>query len=112
MIRAAIESKQPEVIGDGKGVWGHVHIADLVELYEIITAKVLTEEDLPSGEQGIYFSENGHHSWREVAQGLGDALWTRGITDTEQIKSISLDDAAKKWAGGDEVLAELGFASK
>ena len=29
MIRAALKTKQAEVIGDGKGVWDHVHVEDL-----------------------------------------------------------------------------------
>jgi len=40
----------------------HIYIADLVDLYKIITAKILAGEDLPSGEKGFYFSETSHHS--------------------------------------------------
>lgn len=111
MIRAALKTKQAEVIGDGRGEWDHVHIDDLAELYEIILAKILAGEEIPSGEHGFYFSENGRHSWREVAQGVGDALLTNGA-GSEEVKSVSLEEGAEKWTGGDQSMAELGMASK
>ncbi len=112
LIRAALTTKRAEVIGHGKGNWDHVHISDLAKLYEIIVQKLLTGEHLPSGEQGIYFSANGHHTWLEVAHGLADALFTLGVSSTEEVKSISLEEAAERWTGGDTLYAELGFASK
>ena len=102
-------------MGNGKGVWGHVHIADLVELYEIIVERVLAGGTLPSGEHGFYFSENEHHTWLDIAQGIGDALAAEGVTQTAQVKSLSLEEAANKWArwaGADQALTELSFASK
>ena len=112
MIKAAFKTKQVEVIGSGKASWDHVHVVDLAKLYEIVVQKLLAGEDLPSGEKGIYFSEKGHHTWLEVAEGLANALFTLGVSKTEEVKSISLEEAAEKWAGGDTLLAELGFASK
>ena len=112
MIRAALTTKQAEVIGNGKGIWDHVHIGDLANLYETVVQKLLTGKDLPNGEKGIYFSANGHHTWLEVAQGLANALFTLGVSNTEEVKSISLEAAAEKWTGGDTLYAELGYASK
>ena len=48
----------------------------------------------------------------ELANGLADALFTLGVCTTDEVRSISLEEAAEKWAGGDTLLAELGFASK
>ena len=112
MIEAAFKTKQVEVIGSGKASWDHVHVVDLAKLYEIVVQKLLAGEDLPSGERGIYFSANGHHTWLEVAEGLADALFTLGVSKTEEVKSISLEEAAEKWVGGDTLVAELAFASK
>lgn len=112
MIRSAIKAQQVEIIADGKGTWDDVHVEDLAMLYEIFVVKILDGEELTSGERGIYFSENGSHTWRELAEGLADALFTLRVSETEKVKSISLDEAAHKWAGGDKLLAELGFASK
>lgn len=112
MIKAALKTKQAEVIGQGKASWDNVHIGDVANLYEILVQKLLAGEDLPSGEKGIYFSANGRHTWLELAQGLGDALFTLGVSKTEEVKSIGLEEAAGRWTGGDTLLAELGFASK
>ena len=54
MIRAAVKSKWTEVIGEGRGVFGHVHAEDLAKLYEMLVMKVLAEEELVSGERGEY----------------------------------------------------------
>ncbi|KAF6219651.1 hypothetical protein HO133_004120 [Letharia lupina] len=111
MIQAALKTQQAEVVGSGKASWDHVHVGDLANLYEIVVQKLLAGEDLPNGEKGIYFSANGHHTWLELSQGLADALFTLGISKTEEVKSINLEEAAERWAGGDTLLAELGFAS-
>lgn len=112
MIRAAIKAKQVEVIADGKGACDHVHVEDVAMLYENSVVRILDGEELASGERGIYFSENGNHTWRELAEGLAGALLKAGMCPTDEVKSISLDEAAHKWAGGSELLAELAFASK
>ena len=112
MIKAALKTKQAEVIADGKASWNHVHVGDLAKLYEAVVQKLLAGEDLPSGEKGIYFSANGRFTWLEVSQGIADALFTLGISKTEKVKSISLEEAAERLAGGNALLAELAFASK
>ena len=52
MLRAAVERKQAEEIDDGRGVWGHVHVDDLVELYEILLAEIVQGTILNSGTDG------------------------------------------------------------
>ncbi len=111
-IRSTLSSGQAIVIGEGKGVWDHVHIADLAKLYELAVAKTLARDsDVPFGKRGIIFSENGQHSWMEVAQGVADAAYELGKIKTNKVKSVSVAEGAKALAGGDELLAELGFAS-
>ena len=112
MIRAAIKVQQVEVIGDGAGIWDHVHVEDLAMLYEILVVKILAEEELSNGKNGIYFSESGKHMWWEVAEGIADAMHAHMFLKTEEVKSISLEEGAERWTGGDLQLAELGFASK
>lgn len=112
MIRTALKTKQAEVIGDGMGEWDHVHIDDLVSLYELIVAKIVAGEEIPSGEQGFYFSENGRHCWRDLAQGVGDALLATGRIGKAEVQSINLEEGAERWTGGDGLFAELAYASK
>ena len=111
-IRSTLSSGQAVVIGEGKGVWDHVHIADLAKLYELVLAKMLAGgEDLPFGKKGIIFSENGQHTWMELAKGVADAAFELGKIKTNEVRSVSIPEGAKMLSGGDELLAELGFAS-
>ncbi|KAI9821020.1 MAG: hypothetical protein M1827_003753 [Pycnora praestabilis] len=115
MIRAALKNGHASVIGEGKGQWDHVHVEDLAVLYELMLSTILKggKQKLPNGEQGIYFSANGTYTWKDVSEGVAAAC-TELAPDrvsTKEVKSMSLKEGAKMWAGGDELLAELGFAS-
>lgn len=111
-IRAAIKAGQAEVIGDGKGVWDFVHVEDLANLYAILLKRVLAGQEIPSGEKGLLFSSSGRYSWLEAAQAIGKALFELGAIKTQEVRSVGVEEAAVKWAGGDVLVAELGFASK
>lgn len=110
-IRAALKAGTSEVIGEGEGTWDHVSISDLVLLYELVLVKVLTGEEIPSGEKGIYFSANGRFTWKEMSRRIADAGFSLGVLRSDEVRSIDLDEAATEWAGGSKQVAELGFAS-
>ncbi|TVY45303.1 Uncharacterized protein LOCC1_G003149 [Lachnellula occidentalis] len=111
LLRTAIQAGYSAMVGDGKGVWDYVHVADLARLYELLLNKVLKGEELPSGEKGILFSATGSYSWAELANGIGSALAELGAIKTSEVKSISLSEAAGKWWEGEETIVELCFAS-
>ncbi|KFX88056.1 hypothetical protein V490_07867 [Pseudogymnoascus sp. VKM F-3557] len=111
LIRTAIKKGQAVVLGDGVGVWDTVHIADLAPLYKLLLAKVLAGEKIPSGKEEIYFLETGDYSGKQLAQGLADELYKQGLIKTNEVKSISLQEGADLWSGGNKQYAELGFAS-
>ncbi|OBT64207.1 hypothetical protein VE03_06898 [Pseudogymnoascus sp. 23342-1-I1] len=111
LIRTFIKLGHGVVMGDGAGVWDNVHVADLAPLYELLLAKALAGEKIPSGKRGIYFSETGDHSWKELSQGLADELHKQGVLKTNEVKSISLQEGADLWSGGEKQYAELGFGS-
>ncbi|KAF2964889.1 hypothetical protein GQX73_g8712 [Xylaria multiplex] len=111
-IKSAIQEGRAEYIGDGEGVWNFVHILDLVELYKLVLIDwVQQKRTVPVGEQGIIFSATGSVSWKEVAQGIGKAGAEIGQLQDGEAKSIGLKEAAQKWAGGNEQLCELAWAS-
>lgn len=111
-MKAAVASGRAEYVGDGKGVWDFVHIADLVQLYEIVLLdRIQGQRTVPVGEEGFLFSGTGTFAWKDVAQGIAKAGVELGqLADTET-KSISLEEAAGKWVQGNTQLCELGFAS-
>lgn len=116
IIKRALLSGQTPVLGTGSEGWDHVHIADLADLYELLLTKLLAGEDLPNGEQGIYFSENGHHTWRSVSEGVAKAGVKLGALKTADVKELSLEE----WGAGSSSAVmpanlqttELGFASR
>lgn len=48
----------------------------------MLLRKVTSAEGAPSGRSGYYFAEAGALTWREVAQGIADVLYSRGQLDS------------------------------
>ncbi|GAB1197795.1 hypothetical protein APSETT444_007098 [Aspergillus pseudonomiae] len=111
LIRRALQYGHAVVIGDGQAEWDHVHIADLVTLFELVLVKVLKGEDVPYGAQGLLFAETGRHTWMDVSRGIAAAGSELGLLATDEVRSVSLPEAAAWAANGSEQVRELGFAS-
>lgn len=111
-MKGALEEGRAEYVGDGKGVWDFVHILDLAQLYEIVLLDwVEGRRKAPVGEEGIMFSGTGTFTWKEVAERIAKAGLEMGKLRDAETRSVSLEEAARKWVGGDEQLCELGYAS-
>ncbi|KAJ5803702.1 NAD dependent epimerase/dehydratase family protein [Penicillium psychrosexuale] len=110
LIRAAQRGGFTPVIGKGDAEWDHVHIEDLAGLYELILARILNGDDLPSGARGVYFNETGHHSWREVSERIAKAGKETGFLVSEEIREIGLEEGGRVLQKPLDVV-ELGFAS-
>lgn len=112
MVRGALKAKSAEVVADGSQHWGNIHVTDLANLYELLIGKILDGEPVPSGERGIYFTVSGEHQWKDIASGIAIVGHALGVLPSADIKSISLEDAAAKWMGGNSAYTETVFASK
>lgn len=112
IIRTAIQKGHVDVVGDGHGAWDAVHIQDLASLYELLLRKVRAGEDVPSGKQGIFFSETGDYTWMQLAEGLAAEMHRQGVVKTAEVRRLNLGEAAVQWGNGSALYAELGFASK
>ncbi|KAI9045670.1 NAD-dependent epimerase/dehydratase [Aspergillus affinis] len=111
LVREAIKRKQAIVIGNGNGIWNHVHILDLAPLYTLILEGILAgRQGPPHGRKGIFFAETGEHTWLDVSRGISDACFTRGLSSTREVIKIDLAEAAPI-VGGSEDLAEIVLAS-
>ncbi|KAF5865541.1 hypothetical protein ETB97_003385 [Aspergillus alliaceus] len=112
LARRALHYGHAVVIGDGQGEWDHVHIADLVALFELVLEKVLAgADDVPYGARGLLFAETGRHSWMDVSHGIAAAGFEIGLLKTDQVQSVSLSEAASWAPNGSAQVRELGFAS-
>ncbi|KAI1753625.1 NAD dependent epimerase/dehydratase family protein-like protein [Xylaria castorea] len=118
-IATALDHGRAVVIGDGEGVWDHVHVRDLAALYEILALRVLEErgEALPRGKKGIVFASAGRHSWGDVARGVARTCHEAGALPDSKVDSLGLAEATRRFAesylgdAADETLVEMGLAS-
>lgn len=73
-----------------------VHIADLVELYALLTTKILQKESIPSGEHGYYFAFSHRSPWWAVLERIAAALHARGLIADASVKVWPDYDVAAK----------------
>jgi nucleoside-diphosphate-sugar epimerase len=116
LIRGAIGHGRAIVVGDGHGVWDHVHIVDLAELYTIIALRMLEgREGVPIGKRGIIFSGNGRHAWKDVSQKVADVLVDEVQIESREVESVSLSEGTQLLKVldfvSDEAMIELGLCS-
>lgn len=110
IMRAAKRQGFTTVIGEGKGQWDHVHMEDLAKLYELVLSRILKGDELPSNRKGIYFSETGNHTWREVSERIAKTGKEAGFLSSDEVREQTLENSAKAIEKTLHV-ADLGFAS-
>ncbi|KAI9648297.1 hypothetical protein NHQ30_002929 [Ciborinia camelliae] len=98
VIRYDLKHGQAAYIGNGMGVWDHVHISNVSNLFKLCISKILRREEVPTGEKGIIFSSAGRFTWKQFAEFASDALFKRGAISIEDAKSITLEEA-RDWGG-------------
>lgn len=77
-IRLALKRGQPGYVGEGKNVWPHVHLDDLMKLYDLVF-ELAKDGKGDHGENGYYFGENGHYVYRKVSEAIGQAMKKRNV---------------------------------
>ncbi|KAF2107695.1 NAD dependent epimerase/dehydratase family protein [Lophiotrema nucula] len=114
-IRGAIDVGKAVVVAEGRGRNGSVHVEDLADLYCLLLSNILSDNgnNIPTGKKGILFAENGNHTWREVAELVGEALHARGKLDSQEVRSVTLSEGTKIFASYletvDEKMVESGL---
>ncbi|KAF7535574.1 hypothetical protein G7Z17_g13180 [Cylindrodendrum hubeiense] len=101
LIHSALKEGRPEYIVDDSGGAGHVHVEDLAALYEVILGRILAGEAVPVGRDGLFFTETGYHDWLDVSKAINDVGVRLDTWKTAEPVPIDIEDAAKKWTGGD-----------
>ncbi|MCJ1392501.1 Fructose-2,6-bisphosphatase [Xylographa bjoerkii] len=78
--------------------------ADLVA----VEAELMWKEKMCQvARKGSFFSATGRFSWLDMAQELAHAGFVSGILESARVRSITLEEAAERWTGGNVQLAEL-----
>jgi nucleoside-diphosphate-sugar epimerase len=114
LIRKSLLIGNTPVVGDGAGNWDNLHILDMARAYKLVLSKILSGAgaDIPNGKDGIYFLQDGHHTWLELSQMVANAGFKAGALKSIELKHLNLKEAASLLAGGKYLLAEIGWASK
>ena len=111
MMRSAAKEGHAWIVGEGSGIKNHVHIMDLATLFTTYLTAILEGKDVPCGEQGVFFVENGEHSWNDVGEGIAKAGMELGVLKTDSVTRLTLKEATKRFHWGTEVWVESGFVS-
>lgn len=90
-------------VNEGKSYWGNVHVFDLSDLYLKLVEQAAAGGQTANwagkpptwGPEGYYFAENGEHVWGEVSQWVADEGKKQGLLDSNEVKSLSAEEAAK-----------------
>lgn len=81
LIDVARKAGVPRHVGRGLNIWGHVHIADVADLY------LLALDKAPAG--SLFYAESGEANFKSVAQSIG--------------RMLGLGDKTQDWPIGDAV---------
>jgi nucleoside-diphosphate-sugar epimerase len=114
MIHQALQTRKAVLLGDGSGMWSRIHIRDLGSLFFTLVEHILhaSSSSIPSGKTGYYFAENGHQSFKSIAQRIAHTGKALGVLDTDEVTSMGLQEFAEKFYAGDVRMAESILASK
>jgi len=103
-IRRSLDRGQGGVIGEGKNIWPHVEIHELVELYQLLLDATLSDPNLPHGREGYYFAENGEYKLHDLAKAYSQALYELGKGKSPDPTPFTADEVQKyfggPWLGG------------
>ncbi|KAF2731158.1 NAD(P)-binding protein [Polyplosphaeria fusca] len=89
------------IIGEGKARWNNIHIADLADVFVLLTEAAVSENISNElwGEKGYFLTENGQHVWADIARLMGKKA--EGLGLVQGLKEQAL--------GKDQALNQAGF---
>lgn len=99
-----LQEKYCPRIGRGLGRMNNVHIVDLSQVYELLLEAALDQAQKDNkeiwGAETYFFTENGEHTWGELARQIGEEAQKLGFIDgpPPELRDYSMEDA-EKYAG-------------
>lgn len=106
LAKISADLKKGFTVEKGDSIWSHVHIADLGDLYNLLLAKILAGEDIPTGKKGYYFGAYPsdvkptdispvEHTWKQVADRVSEVLFEKGLAESKEAVAFSGDEIYK-----------------
>ncbi|KAI0742033.1 NAD(P)-binding protein [Daedaleopsis nitida] len=82
LVKAALAGKKAGVIGQGKSIWTSVHVEDVADLYITLYDSIMANPaTIGHGWDGLYFAENGEHTWLQLGEAVASALVAQGVAE-------------------------------
>ena len=103
LARNTLEKGYGIKVNAGKTMWNNIYVRDLSNLYLKLVEEAAAGgstaewEGKPAvwGAEGYYFCENGEHVWGEVAQWIATEAHKQDLIKSDEVKSVSAEEAAK-----------------
>lgn len=104
LSKMVLQQQLTPIFGEGKARWFNVHVHDLSDVYVRLVDAVAAKNLSPElwGERGYIFTENGQHSWSDLARVIGKEAVKQGYVSSADEKVLG-QDAAEKQAGSEGV---------
>ncbi|KAI0071514.1 NAD-P-binding protein [Panus rudis PR-1116 ss-1] len=112
LIKASLDRKQAGVVGKGVSYWPDVHIDDVADLYIVLFNAIVADPNkVDHGDNGYYFGENGEHTWFDISQAIGQAMFELGISKSSEPTTFTSQELLKYY-GTEEVSPYCGSNSR
>lgn len=98
LAKLILQKKYIPIIGEGKARWNSVHVADLSDVYVLLTEKAAkgdTSDEL-WGAKGYILTENGEHVWGDLARWVGQEAARLGYVSDLQEGALGKDEALEQ----------------
>lgn len=115
LAKAGLRRGEAVVVGQGENVWTFVDVKDLSALYLCLIESAFDKIGGGDGgkaiwgAEGYYFCEAGPYVWGDVAKSIAKEGKKLGLLKTDEVESITKDEAEKLFTGGS---AQWGLNSK
>ncbi|EAT91158.2 hypothetical protein SNOG_01509 [Parastagonospora nodorum SN15] len=99
LAHLVLTGKYVPIIGQGKARWNNVHVADLAQLFVLLTEAAVnnnTDSELWN-EKGYYLVENGEHLWADLARLMGKRAHELGLVDKKLEENSLAGFEAVSW---------------
>lgn len=98
MAKLILEKGFTPIVGQGKARWNNVHVHDLSEVYCLLVEKAVEKDTNKEvwGEKGYLLTENGEHTWTDLAQKMSAEAVKLGYIKDPKEDSLSKDEALKQ----------------
>jgi nucleoside-diphosphate-sugar epimerase len=102
MTKAVLQRGKGFQVGEGKNIWGEVHVQDLSEVFlTLVTAAMQPEGGKATwNEKGLYYAENGEFVWGDIAKKIAEVAQKKELIKTAELDNVDEKEADQLRAVG------------